>query len=178
MAETKTIDQFPRDVSIRVASFLSLTDAMNFQNSTRRIRRAIRLNRLHEAVSGDTICEFNEDGDYHNGDNIHLKETFASFLSQGLIHSVKLSFRYKDQGWGNRKGRVHITERNAGDENIGRIVKSSPIAKHHEEKCELVFRSKRGFSYGLCYQVGGGGGHKLFVRDIKLESYVHSEEVV
>ena len=152
---------------------MSLADAINFQNSSRHIKSNIRLHRLQQAIPGD-IKGFQEKGDYVNGDKIYLKATFNPFLFESLVHSVKLSFLYKDQGWGYRKGSVLITEkRNAEGEDIGRIVVRSPTAEHHEERCELVFKPKPGLSYGLCYQVGGGGGHQLFVRNITLESFVH-----
>jgi len=167
------IEQFPREIHIRFASFLSLVDTIKFQNSSRHIKTHIRLNRLQQELPGDIINGFQENGDIANGDNIYLRETFNPFL-ESLIHSVKLSFYYKDQGWGNRKGHVLVTEkRNAEGEDIGRIVAKSPTAKHHGERCELVFKPKPGLSYGLCYQVGGGGCHQLFVIDITLESFVH-----
>jgi len=138
-------------------------------------------------------------------DKIHTFERIdngSSFYFYNLLHSVKLSFSFKDQGWGNRKGQIYVIEKqedqeeevqqqltctqccfrraslavndNDDDDILGRIIQRSPIAEHHVTKCELLFRPEPGFSYGFCYKVGGGGGHSLTMTDIKLKSFVHS----
>jgi len=172
-----SVETFPDDLLIRVASYLPLRDAIRFQNSSGRLRRVIRLRKKVLLVH-----DFSEPGGYRDGNHIHLKMTFPPSIFDGLfLHTVQLSFLYVDQGWGHRKGRVHVTEIDSLEDigiggGIGRIIASSPIAKHHETRHELVFQPKRNLHYGLCYIAGGGGGHRLDVRDIKLSIFVHERD--
>lgn len=223
------LEQLSKEIHLGIASFLDHENVVNYQTTCRRIKRAVNLHRLHKALArtNNTICDL----DATTRDNeIHTHESFdgSLFYFHNLIHSVKLSFSYRDQGWGNRKGQVYIGEKKnqefkrqdgkeenhqhqqrkksccwrdvdtmnndldldddldeldsngsrvrylTSDENLGKIIRSSPLAEHHLTRCELVFRPKSGFSYDLCYIVGGGGGHSIVVTDIKLESFVHS----
>jgi hypothetical protein len=202
------LEEFSKEIHIAIASFLGVDDVVNYQ-CNKQLRRMINLHRLDRPSSIDVI---DSESQYKQGvdDKIHLKQIIGlSFYFSNLIHSVKFSCYYKDQGWGNRKGNIFITEKpnqeqhkdekdqeqkrrccslrrvdddihdddeegNNSDDDIGRIIAKSPLAEHHETKCELIFRPKPGFTYCLCYKVGGGGGHCINVRDIKLESFVHS----
>ena len=218
------MEEFSREIHIAIASFLGVTDVVNYQSCNKQLRRMIHLHRLNRPspIGNSSIISSSQSQVYLGvDDTIHLEEIIgSSFYFSNLIHSVKLSCLYRDQGWGNRKGQIYITEKPKQDQqqsekdqeqqrkrrcfslrqvddddesddddddesdedddesdddtDIGRIIAESPIAEHHETKYESSFRPKPGFMYCLCYRIGGGGGHTLIVRDIKLESFVHS----
>jgi len=50
------------------------------------------------------------------------------------VHSMIFSCEYKDQGWGNKKGKIYITEKEDGFSNdvydIGAKITESPTAEH------------------------------------------------
>jgi hypothetical protein len=110
------------------------------------------------------------------------------------LHSIRLEFSWKDQGWGNQKGQIYIVGRpvtaknknkqkeqgeNAGsiDSNAHpadrtddwstdcRIVYESSKAPHAFEKLVLWFTPRVDEYYSLWYKVGSGGGHTLSLRD-------------
>ncbi|OEU11351.1 hypothetical protein FRACYDRAFT_245705 [Fragilariopsis cylindrus CCMP1102] len=217
------MEELSREIHIAIASFLGVTDVVNYQSCTKQLRRMINLHRLNRpspiGLIGSKFQTYGSvvpfplpfppplpplpplpdllqplpplppllplpplsplppllqgvDG------TIHLEEIIgSSFYFSHLIHSVKLSCIYRDQGWGNRKGQIYITEKSNQElqqserdyKDVGRIIAESPLAEHHETKCELIFKPKPGFMYCLCYRF-----HTLIVRDIKLESFIHS----
>ena len=86
-----------------------------------------------------------------------------------------MSFRWKDQGYGNRKGMLWI-ELLRGSE----IIASSyddfqALAPHKEETREVVIKDhpvvdkiRKGDVLQFMRNVGGGGGHSLTVEDFKV----------
>lgn len=169
--------EIPQEINIRIASFLSVPDVIKYQNSCKYLKRTINLNILHKA-SPIEINDLHETGDYKTGHKIRPWTRITPLLFQSLTHTVKLTCVYKDQGWGNQKGNIYITEmQNSNDQEIGKIIATSPTAEHQETRCRLLFEPKPGCTYGLCYKAGGGGGHELFVRNVKLESFVHCASI-
>lgn len=203
---------FSKEIHLKIASWLDLDDVVNYQTLCKATKRILNLHCLNKPSSVDLIREF------HGGSRGRRRETndddipddiikigqiivtgsgstgLSSLYFNNLIHSIRLSCYYKDQGWGNRKGYIYIAELNhrknssegededdvtpgkiiALEKNLDRIVSQSPLATHNETKCELVFQPKPEFSYALCYKIGGGGGHELHLRDINMVSFVHS----
>ncbi len=167
--------EIPQEIIIRFASFLSVDDVSKYQSSCKYLKKTINLNVLHRA-SPTKILDLAERGDVRSGDKVKYWTTLTPFLFPSLIHTVKLAFDYRDQGWGNRKGNIYITETSQNmnqEDDIGTIVAKSPTAEHIESRCVLKFKPKIGSNYNLYYRVGGGGGHELFVRNVKVESFVH-----
>ena len=167
------MEEFSKEIHLAIASFLGVNDVVNYQSCTKQLRKMIHLHRLNRP-SPISIKNGSKSQSYRC--RIHVKTIIGSpFYFSNLIHSVKLSCYYRDQGWGNRKGQIFITEKSNQElQQSERITAESPLAEHHETKCELIFKPKPGFMYCLCYRIGDGGGHTLIVRDIKLESFVHS----
>ena len=95
------------------------------------------------------------------------------------------SFRWKDQGWGNQKGKLRIRLLGDNDTIDAEEIASSPIycdVPHAFEELEvyafhsshgLVRKYKSGRTYVIEALVGGGGGHELYVEDMcfSLKSY-------
>jgi len=169
----------PQEINIRVASFLSVQDIMKYQSSCKYLKNDINLNILHKELPN-----LSQSGSYDHGDEIIHWVTLTPFLFPNLIHTIHVTFDFRDQGWGNRKGVIYIMEEkyvghghNSGCIDKGTIIAMSPTAEHHETKCSLSFKPKKGFIYNLCYKVGGGGGHELHVRNMKVESFVHCAAV-
>jgi len=185
------LEQLSKEIHIAIASFLGFGDVVNYQSTCQKLKRAVQLHCLHKATTMTRKISNIFEGRGNGDDNVHTFERigggYSSFYFFHLIHSVKLSFAFKDQGWGNRKGQIYIIEKQEGEEekkvhvhyltsdnNLGRIIQTSPLAEHHLTNCELVFKPQSGCMYDFCYKVGGGGGHSISVIDIRLKSFVHS----
>ena len=164
------IEKIPGVLLTQVTSYLPARDAIFFQNSSPQLRNTIGLE-----MRSIRLPNFHEIGRYHTGDRVRRK--FALSCEDAAVHSSKLSFVYEDQGWGNRKGIVYVSELNSLSENdTENIIARSPVAEHSSGRWELVFKPKKGFFYGVCYSVGGGGGHTLSVRNISVRSFVYKQE--
>jgi hypothetical protein len=96
-----------------------------------------------------------------------------------------LTFRWRDQGRGNRKGRVWVVGRHrhapiVPDQRFqgGRIVCESPVAPHDTEDCKMTFLTSamEGELYQLWYRVGGGGGHQLMLLEGRLHTVIFDDE--
>mmetsp|Transcript_16567 Transcript_16567/g.24769 ORF Transcript_16567/g.24769 Transcript_16567/m.24769 type:complete len:705 (-) Transcript_16567:44-2158(-) len=145
---------------------------IQFTNSTRSMQSISSSQQPLEAVN----IQFTEERQYN-----YALDGWAEVACSEPILSCKikpdskatLSFKWRDQGWGNRKGRMRI--RLVNTEN-GDDVASTPeygIAPHqYEEVTEhfsfnhgLVRNSAKGYKFVLEVVVGGGGGHELFMKD-------------
>ena len=113
------------------------------------------------------------------------------FSSNPIIQSklkddskAELSFQWRDQGFGNRKGRLRIR---LIDCVTGVDIASSPeygIAPHESESIRehfgfnhgLVRNAARGYYYVVEVIVGGGGGHALYIQDLSfVTNFCYSE---
>lgn len=99
------------------------------------------------------------------------------------VHTVALKCQWKDQGWGNRKGRLFVIGKRRevlGDPEHqqqrqqqqsedqfdgGRVVFKSDVSPHTFESLEVHFSPQMEEDYYLWYVVGGGGGHLLMIED-------------
>ncbi|OEU11626.1 hypothetical protein FRACYDRAFT_244744 [Fragilariopsis cylindrus CCMP1102] len=161
---------FSREIHIAIASFLGVNDVFNYQSCNKQLRRMINLHRLNKPSRIDFIGS--ELQMYQGVDRKLRMEKIigSSFYFSNLIHSVKLSCYYCYQGWGNLKGQISIIE----TPNHKEQQQSEKDQEQQQAKFELIFRPKPGFMYCLSYPYGNGDGNTIIVRDIKLESFVHS----
>lgn len=83
--------------------------------------------------------------------------------------------RWRDQGWGNSKGRFWI-EHWRGGELVSECMDMFPTAPHVESEAifvtsnpehSLLKGTRSGDYLRYCYNVGGGGGHQLVIRDFR-----------
>jgi hypothetical protein len=73
---------------------------------------------------------------------------------------------WKDQGWGNAKGRLYVI---GSTSDRHRIAAASLLAGHIETSLRLQFIPQDGEEYSLWYKAGSGGGHSLEVSRARLE---------
>ena len=100
---------------------------------------------------------------------------FYSPVMNQRVRSVTMSFRWKDQGWGNRKGMLWI-ELMRGREMIATSKDDFHfLAPHQEETHEVVIKDhpvvdkvRKGDKLKFMRNIGGGGGHSLTVNDFKV----------
>lgn len=116
---------------------------------------------------------FKRNGPYHG--HFCPEKWFDGPLIKKYIRDIRISFIWKDQGFGNRKGQIWLKlVRN------GNMVKETKptlcgVADHfwHDvdihvtSKNPVVKEFKPGDRYCFMRNVGGGGGHELHVRNFK-----------
>jgi hypothetical protein len=98
-------------------------------------------------------------------------------------HSVQLQFRWQDQGWGNRKGRLYIVQNdpnsppnpNARFAGGKLICETEEDAPHEPGQGSLLWHLSDHDQYSIWYKVGGGGGHALRVTNFSLTKYIFDD---
>ena len=157
---TIRIEKFPRDLLVRMVSWLSATDAVALQNSCRSLRSAVALLRVSMSTplsssssssSSSLSSGFIEIGAVeHSGHGRRKMYAYFCGAVAGL-HSARLSFDYHNPGWWNGTGTVLFTEYGIDDDGgrVAVVIASRPIANDREGRCGIDFRPKPGFIYGL-----------------------------
>ena len=109
---------------------------------------------------------------------------FWSFhsLSKDLVQvdidrmkGLHVSFKWKDQGWGNHKGRVAVKVMNGTDEVFQ--IDDWSVAPHEKQTVSVMYAEDHyfvnnlvaGCRFELWYIVGGGGLHSLEVEDFSVD---------
>mmetsp|Transcript_4197 Transcript_4197/g.6367 ORF Transcript_4197/g.6367 Transcript_4197/m.6367 type:complete len:267 (-) Transcript_4197:192-992(-) len=163
--DSKTLtSSLPAEHLRSIASFLSGADAVSFSITCHQINRDLGMGNLDNIYPVGRLSETDCD------DKFHLWMKLPLVLEE-KVHSVRLNALWKDQGWGNRKGQVAITS-SIHDSNPD-IVVASGIAPHRAKRLKLEFKVQPGRDYYLMYKVGGGGGHELIVKDVKLSFLIY-----
>ena len=102
------------------------------------------------------------------------------------VRKLTLSLKWKDQGWGNRKGEIFMklmrpitggsaSRRGSDAQEVAEKRRIFGIAKHQEEEAKIeitddpvVALAKPGDFYRFMRNAGGGGGHTLTVKNFRV----------
>lgn len=167
----------PGDAMHRIASFLPPRDALNLSCSCKGLHKCLSLSKLPSRI----IFQMQQmSGHLIHGDTCY--EAGMIPILHPRPHTVRISCRWRDQGFGNRKGEFWIVGRRPSHErNVeelfdgGRIVYESPPAPHNESFLSVEFCPHEGEIYHIWYKVGSGGGHSLFLRQCTIEELVYDD---
>eukprot|EP01083_Nonionella_stella_P075701 205873_1 len=191
-------DSLIPDILKNISMFLGFRDALNFSTSSKRLHQSIGLGAVNHAVFFPLLVQakaswHDRDDSYHIWRNIDP-------IFPDRVHSIHFSCRIKDQGWGNRKGRLSISEIDDTEwkshlENENQIksnairkksifqrksnairkkwIFQSPTSGHDFTTLQFEFKPLPGKVYSIWYKVGGGGGHSLHIEDMKIRSLIY-----
>lgn len=92
------------------------------------------------------------------------------------LESVSMSFSWKDQGFGNRKGQIWL-KLSRGAREIADSREAYNVVAPHEwdqreftvEDHDVIIKAKKGDTLSVMRNVGGGGGHHLTVENFKIK---------
>jgi len=156
-----------------ILSFLTTKDALSFAMTSKENKDTTCLGIFEPIKLHDGMVRWG--GSYGSGDHkrrwkeIHIPVAIPT-------HSAQFSCLWKDQGWGNRKGRIYIT----GCEDLDSPFKDEDVvcctdfdAEHDWKPLRLQFLVEEGKRYFVWYKVGGGGGHELFLRNPVVHSLIY-----
>ncbi|KAL7574906.1 hypothetical protein ACA910_010736 [Epithemia clementina (nom. ined.)] len=177
--------QLPLELKRRVASFLDSRDAISMARTCKTMNLALPLTRLEPVRP--LFATYRRSGDVATGDNWF--RAFRLPVLNRRVHSMRIEFFWRDQGWGNRKTECRIVGyplpvtdtpsryQNGSQFGGGRVVAASPgFASHDEERLRLTFNPLENEYYHLWYKVGGGGGHVMFLRQGSLQTVIFDDE--
>lgn len=186
----RTLVRLPSVLKTRIASYLNHRDAICLNQTSKVFHNDIRLSSLSpsyelmysqiwlgETVAGDVPCR---------------GEMIPIFSSRP--HSVTLTCRWRDQGWGERKGRLYIVgetksilsqdkqqqhDNETNEKDLfhgGKVICESPLAPHEFTMMDLSFAPKINEKYYLWYRCGGGGGHLLMVENLIVHTLAFDDD--
>ena len=155
---------WPRDLAETIASFLCPVDALALDASGTATRCVVVERNRHFATNQVfTVSEH----------RAHRLLPVPLGGARTRVHTVGITLFWRDQGWGNRKGKVWVLrerDRAPNDHGISsedvRCMKGpAPHTVAHED---MAFRPRAGEEYAIWYSVGGGGGHRLYIHNLGL----------
>jgi len=178
-----------------ISMFLDSRDAFNFQTSSKGLHQSIGLAAINHKLKKNRESWNVNDYSVRMWRKIDLIILPSGHSILHRMHSIHFSCQMKDQGWGNRKGYLfiaevddtewqsysekekHIQSHSESAKKIReKIIFRSPISKHNSTKLQFEFKPLPGKVYTIWYCVGGGGGHALHVKDVKIRSLVYDNE--
>lgn len=118
--------------------------------------------------------------DTHSTDTWHvLHQTTLT----GPLTGLKVSARWRDQGWGNQKGQVRaVLQRDSSEV---QTVAAFPGTAPHDDTAvqallppDFVAAAQLGDVVRFEYCVGGGGGHELYIEDFRADFAFEAEAKV
>ena len=164
-----TLSNVSKYILLEITTFLTPAEALNFAATCKTTKDDLDLGIIEDNFSHKNLSDKRWDGSYHNGDAINTWFRFMPLFCQDRIHSIQFTADCVDQGWGNRKSKLFIFEEDESvDHQRGQLVTESHLLEHHPTPVKFEFHPKPKKNYLMCYRVGGGGGHKLFVRNPKI----------
>lgn len=157
----------------RISAFLNPEDIVNLGRTCKRMHSV-----MPQVVLNDEEWR-GEDFEIYGPRGRFCPELY--FDGPALSSTVKklsLSVSWNDQGWGNRKGELFLKliRRDGSGENIvAEHRRLFGIAEHMETRASVVIenhpvvkQARPGDFYRFMRNAGGGGGHRLIVRNFRV----------
>jgi exonuclease VII small subunit len=176
----------PSDLKTRVASYLGYKDAVRLSSACRAFHADIRLSRLSPPY--ELIYSQDFFGDPTTGDVPCRGECIPIFSSRP--HSIRITCRWKDLGYGSRKGRLYIVAETANSNGKaeesnddtsdkeafqdGRVVCESPLVSHEYTGLEFTFVPRKNEIYHMWHRCGCG--NILMVEHVVMHTLVFDDQ--
>ena len=165
------ISSLPELVTLHIVKYLQPDDVARWAQSSRYFQELLP---RYVAMIGEPFHIY---GPYRGeGTEIYFKGPILEQKVRRLVMSVV----WVDQGWGNKKGDIHVRLMR-GDTEISVMYRTFGICDHSETSREkelishsLVTEAMPGDYYQFSRQPGGGGGHELKVKKFRAIAELYS----
>jgi len=156
-------------------------EALNLSSTSKQMSENVDLAKFNDTFSFQDERELTDmhwSGPRSTGHEERIWFRFMPLiLGDDRVHTIQFKCQFKDQGWGNRKGKLYVREDKNPSNFQGEVVAQTPIAEHHKMNVTLEFQPKTGKNYTMCFVVGGGGGHELFVYNPCILTLVYGRKI-
>eukprot|EP00541_Cyclophora_tenuis_P007351 CAMPEP_0116560624 /NCGR_PEP_ID=MMETSP0397-20121206/11100_1 /TAXON_ID=216820 /ORGANISM="Cyclophora tenuis, Strain ECT3854" /LENGTH=248 /DNA_ID=CAMNT_0004086615 /DNA_START=9 /DNA_END=751 /DNA_ORIENTATION=+ len=159
------MQELPAEIHQQVSLFCSSLDAVSLSRTCSSLHDALWISKPTWMIT-ENFRHWT--GPPYGEENHCFLQELPIIFPKNIIHSMRVCCMWRDQGFGNRKGRLIIST-NRDECNQDSIVLQSEIAEHDEGPLELEFKVHPTVQYYLWCLVGSGGGHQLFVRQLRVE---------
>lgn len=166
-----SLDQLPEVVLSNLANYLSPEDLARLSQTCRR---------LHSLLPHSIIIR-GADFTIHGPRGGHWapEPYFDMPPLTSIVKCLALSVKWRDQGWGNRKGEIFLQLMRPTDSREDEMIVEKRqvfgIAEHDEVKVRTDLRgepvvtlARPGDFYRFMRNAGGGGGHQLIVSNFRV----------
>lgn len=138
------MESLPSDTLRQIGDCLCADDVVNFSCTSKRIRKQISSYSTTPQMFLKTLQRDGNDDNFHYGFDIPTGDT-------SVVHSARVTLKWRDQGWGNRKGEIQIL---SFDSNGGgsELIYNSASAPHRFELLSIVFNVSPNKTYKLYYK--------------------------
>jgi hypothetical protein len=169
------LDRLPGLVLSHLADYLSPEETA---------RLSLTCRHLHDVLPRFTVMR---GGDFEiygpSGGHWAPEQYFDGPPLPSTVRKLTLSLKWRDQGWGNRKGEIFMklmrpASGGSGGSDAREVAEKRRIfgiAKHQEEEAKteiaddpIVTLAKPGDFYRFMRNAGGGGGHSLTVKNFRV----------
>jgi len=170
----------PLDALNHAVSFLDSKDALRLSELNSSFRDTLSLSALHNPTP--LLIHNVWHGTHEEASNTPGRSVWIPAHFPRRTHSIVLTCKWRDQGFGTRKGALFVVAVDVHDDpnsttlqsmDNGMIVCKSPLAPHEEESLRMSFSYSSSKAYYLWYRVGSGGGYGLYVNDLKCHTIIH-----
>ncbi|XP_028408790.1 uncharacterized protein LOC114531355 [Dendronephthya gigantea] len=164
------MDNLPELVLLEIVKYLSPEECVRLSRTCKRLNqilpRFVRFSGKPFKIKGPS------------GGHWAPEKYFDGPVLEKKVKGMRASVQWKDQGWGNRKGRlmVKLMRRDSGQNKV--IAENNNmfgIAEHKmkSDTCKIVDHpviklSEPGDFYSFERNAGGGGGHTLTVKEFSV----------
>jgi len=170
--DTPNLVDFPLELKRKLCRFLPPDDAFALGLSCKSMHHSLCLRWLPvRSLFQRRIAEI----------NLGQSTPFVKLPSFGTkTHSLTVSFRWRDQGWGRSAGTVAVKARREGEDAKwdtpgGRCVCVSGKSPHELAPCKLTFGGREKEYYRLWYTVGAAGDSKLVLENGFLHTLIFDD---
>ena len=167
------ISSLPELVILHIVKYLQPDDVARWAQSSRYFQELLP---RYVAMIGEP---FHIHGPaIYNGEGTEIY--FKGPLLEQKVRSLVMSVVWVDQGWGNKKGDIHVRLMR-GDTEISVMYRTFGICDHSVKSAEkelkdhpLVTEAMPGDYYQFSRHPGGGGGHQLKVKKFRAIAELYS----
>lgn len=168
------MESLPELALLHIARFLFPEDIVRLGRTCKRLHSVMpRVEVVNEEWLGD---DFHINGP--PGGDFRPDLYFDAPELSSTVTKLSLSVTWQDQGWGNRKGELFLIlmrpVANGQPKKIAEQRQLFGIAEHYEKTQEFVLvkqpvvtEARAGDFYRFMRNAGGGGGHRLIVKNFR-----------
>uniref|UniRef100_A0A7S3LLQ6 Uncharacterized protein n=1 Tax=Aplanochytrium stocchinoi TaxID=215587 RepID=A0A7S3LLQ6_9STRA len=117
---------------------------------------------------------------WHNDPHTYHAHFWQRLTFRPDTKLARIYCKWKDQGWGNKKGMFSVVKGDGKAPNDGcewgsDVVVGSEPAPHQWEKLYMDFPVHPAEKYSIWARAGGGGGHHIHIKDLSVHEMISNK---
>jgi len=160
-----------------ICAYLNYSDALSFSQTCKSIHDVINFGTLQDVRIAESSGRWIGSVEGRDTPLFWQFLSFEKYVSSLNLHSIRIKFKWVDQGWGNRKSLFQVVRHTKNHNNRisqddgqhWHVVYQTPeFADDEVNTLEVEANFDASYEYSLWVVVGGGCGHQLTIKDMKI----------